>query len=53
MKQRSVMGSWVVELQEIAGDDQPAMQAMVLSEVRDGRIRQVWYTPLAGGPPAH
>lgn len=46
VKQRAVMGSFVIDLQEISGEDQPGMQAMVISEVRDGRIRAVWYSPL-------
>jgi hypothetical protein len=53
VKQRTVMGPFVVELQEISGDDQPGMQAMLISEVREGQIVKVWYSPLAGGPPAH
>ena len=53
VKQRTVMGPFVVELQEISGDDQPGMQAMLLSEVRDGQIVKVWYSPLSGGHPAH
>jgi hypothetical protein len=53
VKQRTVMGPFVVELQEISGDDQPGMQAMMISEVRDGRIVKVWYSPLVGGPPSH
>ena len=52
IRQRTVMGSFVVDLQEISGDDQAPMQAMVISEVEDGRIRKVWYTPLSGGEPA-
>ena len=57
IRQRSVMGPFVVDLQEISGeisgDDQPRMQAMVITEVLEGRIARVWYTPLSGGPPAH
>lgn len=53
VKQRSVMGPFVVELQEISSDDQPGIQAMLISEVRDGKIVKVWYSPLGGGAPAH
>jgi hypothetical protein len=53
VKQRTVMGPFVVELQEISGDDQPGMQAMLISEVCEEKIVKVWYSPLAGGPPAH
>ena len=54
IRQRSVMGPFVIDLQEISGEGQPGMQAMVLSEVREGRISKVWYSPLAAGsPPAH
>ena len=51
IKQRSVMGPFVVDLQEISGDDQPGLQALVLSEVREGRITKVWYSPLTDGLP--
>jgi hypothetical protein len=39
------MGAFVIDHQQIAGADQPPMQAMVLSEVREGRIVKVWYAP--------
>ena len=58
IKQRSVLGPFVIDLQEIADEaisaqEQPAMQAMIISEIREGRISKVWYSPLSGGPPAH
>jgi len=53
IKQRSIMGSFVIDLQEISGDDQPGMQAMMISEVTEGRISKVWYAPISGGPPGH
>ncbi len=53
IKQRSVLGPFVIDLQEISGDDQPPMQAMLIQEVREGRISKVWYAPLSGGAPAH
>ncbi len=53
VKQRTVMGPFVVEMHEISGDDQPDMQAMFISEVREGQIVKVWYSPLSGAPPAH
>ncbi len=60
VKQRAVLGPFVVDLQQISDADQPGMQpleAMVISEVREGRITKVWYSPLSanphGGPPAH
>jgi hypothetical protein len=43
--ERAVMGAFVIDHQQIAGADQPPMQAMVLSEVREGRIVKVWYAP--------
>jgi hypothetical protein len=53
VRQRTVIGQFVVELQEISGEGQPGMQAMMISEVREGKILKVWYSPLAGGAPAH
>lgn len=66
IKQRSVMGPFVIDFQQIsdpaltaAGEDTvpeskpPVMEALVISEVREGRISKVWYSPLSGGPPAH
>ncbi len=58
VKQRTVMGPFVIDLQSISSPDvaetgQPPMEAMVISEVRDGRITKVWYSPVSGGPPAH
>lgn len=53
VRQRSVLGPYVVELQEISGQDQPPMQAMVISEVQDGRIAKVWYAPLSATPHGH
>ena len=52
IKQRTVMGPFVVDLQEISDDTQPPMQAMVISEVTEGRISKVWYTPLPSTPAA-
>ena len=56
VRSRTVIGPFVIDLQEIsspelAGQGQPPMQAMVLSEVREGRIARIWYAPLSG--PAH
>lgn len=61
VKQRAVLGRFVVEVQEIyepvteqtvAG--MPPMQAMVISEIAlsdpGGRIGKVWYAPLSVGP---
>lgn len=57
IKERTVMGNFVVDLQEISGDDQPPMQAMVISEIassdEQARISKVWYAPLAIAPPGH
>ncbi len=53
VKQHAVMGPFVIDLQQISGEGQPPMEAMVLSEVRDGRIVKVWYAPTAGGAPGH
>jgi hypothetical protein len=50
VKERTVMGRFVVELQEISGPGQPAMQAMVIAEIApgdaEGRIGKVWYAPV-------
>jgi hypothetical protein len=56
IKQRSVIGPFVIDLQEISDgklstEGQPAMQAMVISEVREGRITKIWYSPLTDMPP--
>ena len=58
VRSRSVMGPFVIDLQEVgspelADEAQAPMQAMVISEVREGRIAKVWYAPLSGGSPAH
>ncbi len=58
VRSRSVMGSFVIDLQEVgspelAHEAQAPMQAMVISEVREGRIAKVWYSPLAGDAAAH
>ena len=53
IRERSIMGSYVVELQEITGEGQAPMQAMVISEVQEGRIARVWYAPLGGSPHGH
>ena len=58
IRSRSTMGPFVIDLQEIgspelAGEAQAPMQAMVISEVREGRIAKIWYAPLSGGSPAH
>ena len=57
VKQRAVMGPFVIDLQEIsdgAGGAQPPMQAMLISEVdpldEGGRIKRVWYSPLQAHP---
>jgi hypothetical protein len=41
-KRRTIMDPFVLELQEISGDDQPGMQAMLISEVCEGQIAKVW-----------
>ncbi len=60
IRQRAVMGSFVVDLQEIsdgAGAAQPPMRAMLISEVDpadpEGRIKRVWYSPVQAHPQAH
>lgn len=57
IKQRTVMGAFVIDLHEISGDDQPPMQAMVIAEIaasdEHGRIGKVWYAPLAASPHGH
>lgn len=53
VKQRSVMGPFVVDLQALSGEGMPAMEAMVVHEIREERIVKVWYSPISGGPPNH
>ena len=52
IKQRTVIGPFVIDLQQISGENQPPMQAMVISEVSGSRISKIWYTPLVDAPPA-
>ena len=56
IKQRTVLGPFVIDLQEISdeavsGENQPPMQAMMISEValsgEESRIARVWYAPLS------
>ncbi len=60
IRQRAVMGPFVIDLQEIADTadaKQPPMQAMLISEVDpadpEGRIKRVWYSPIQMHPDAH
>ncbi len=53
IKQRIVMGSFVVDHQQISDETQPPLEAMVISEVQEGRISKVWYSPLITAAPGH
>ncbi len=50
VKQRSVIGPFVVEHHEVQSEGKPPLEAMMVTEVRDNLIRAVWYSPLTDAP---
>ena len=48
--ERTAMGPYVVDQQEISGEGGPPMEAVMIHEIRDGLVRHIWYAPLTGLP---
>ncbi len=48
--QRSAIGPFVIDHQQVQSEGKPPLQAMMVTEVRDNLIHSVWYAPLTDAP---
>ncbi len=44
--ERAAVGPFVLDRQIVSGEGQPALEAVLLHEVRDGLVARIWYAPV-------